>query len=109
MEYRLLTVREVAVMTDLPEAIIEEYARVGLVSPPDRLTDYDVRELCAVRRMRDDLGLAYEATEVVLRMRQRIVQLQRDLRAAHAALQQVRRITVVQTWHDGDWDDEAGR
>lgn len=82
---RLYTVGVVAMLTGVRPATIRRYERVGLIEPAPspggrtRYTDREVERIRQIRRLRNDLGVNLAAVEVILHMRDRILELQDEL------------------------------
>lgn len=105
MPVQHLSVEEVAVLTGLPATIIRRYAEVGLITPSPDYTEVELRELRRVRRLVDDLGLNHEAIEILLRMRQRILVLEQELRQLRAELRARRAPGHIESWIEAVWRD----
>jgi MerR family transcriptional regulator/heat shock protein HspR len=72
------------------------YERVGIIEPRRsrgnvRLySDYDIALIKRVKAMVDDMGINLPGVEVILRMMQRMNELQQSLEEAHKELEQLR-------------------
>jgi MerR family transcriptional regulator/heat shock protein HspR len=72
------------------------YERVGVIEPRRsqgnlRLySDYDIALLKRVKAMVDDMGINLPGVEVILRMIQRMNEIQQQLEAAHKEIEQLR-------------------
>jgi len=72
------------------------YERVGVIEPRRsqgnvRLySDYDIALLKRVKAMVDDMGINLPGVEVILRMMQRMNQIQQQLEEAHKEIEQLR-------------------
>jgi uncharacterized small protein (DUF1192 family) len=89
----------------LPSAIIRHYAELGLIRLTPVPSAVDLRELRCARRLVEDLGLDYDGAEVVLRLRQRILALQREVARLEAELRARSDIERTGAWVDGEWLD----
>lgn len=105
MEYRLLSPEEVARAADLPVAVVQFYASIGLIVPIAGYSEADLCELRRVRRLMDDLGLEHEAIEIILRMRQRMLALEQEVYQLRALLRARRSSRLHDSWLDADWDE----
>ena len=103
MNYRVLTIEETAQETGLPVSVIQLYAELGIIVPATGYTTQDVCELRRVRRLMEDLALQHEAIEVLLRMRQRIVQLEDEVQRLQAERRQATMRRSISEWLDAEW------
>ncbi|QIX61675.1 hypothetical protein FY528_10745 [Hymenobacter lutimineralis] len=95
METHLITItyHECAVSYGLNEAVVREFAELGLVrlaAAPDTIEE-EPEHLARLARLHHDLGLGTESIDVVLLLRQRVLQLQRELRRQQARAAQLER------------------
>lgn len=103
---RWLSRDEAAEATLLEIAIVRYYAECGLIAPSEQ--GYDeaaLAELRRVRRLMHDLELDHPAIEIVLQMRQRMTDLQAQVRSLQLELRRVQRSTASARWVDGEWYD----
>lgn len=105
MVHRFLSLEEASAVTRLPVAVLQLYARLGLIVPVTGYTEHDICELRRVRRLMDDLGLEHDAIEIVLRMRQRILVLEQELQQMRTELHAYRRTQQTDAWLDAEWND----
>jgi MerR family transcriptional regulator/heat shock protein HspR len=83
-------------MLDTNTYTLRYYERVGVIEPRRssgnvRLySDYDIALLKRVRAMVDDMGINLPGVEVILRMMQRMNELQESLEEAHKEIEQLR-------------------
>lgn len=66
-------------MTRISVTEVRRYERAGVVALPEdgRFTEADLRRLRRVRRLRRDLGLQLEAIAIILRLVERLEELER--------------------------------
>ena len=101
-----LSREQAAAETLLEVTIVEYYASSGVIAPAgDGYSEEQLAELRAARRLMADLELDHPAVEVILRMRQRMIGLQRELAQLQAELRRAQRQRVVTHWIEADWDD----
>jgi MerR family transcriptional regulator/heat shock protein HspR len=85
-----------AKMLDMQTYTLRYYERVGIIEPRRsqgnvRLySDRDIAVLKRVKSMVDDMGINLPGVEVILRMMQRMGELQSELEQAHEKLERVR-------------------
>ncbi len=83
-------------MLDMNTYTLRYYERVGVIEPRRsqgnlRLySDYDIALLKRVKAMVDDMGINLPGVEVILRMMQRMGELQQSLEEAHKEIEQLR-------------------
>jgi MerR family transcriptional regulator/heat shock protein HspR len=83
-------------MLDTNTYTLRYYERVGVIEPRRsqgnlRLySDYDIALLKRVKAMVDDMGINLPGVEVILRMMQRMNEIQQQLEEAHKEIQQLR-------------------
>jgi hypothetical protein len=102
--YVLLTLDEAADAAALDVTIVRHVAELGLVAPPDGYGEAELAELRRVRRLIDELDLTLPAVDVVLRMRQRMLALQAEVRRLESELRRGPRRRPSR-FDDGEWDD----
>jgi MerR family transcriptional regulator/heat shock protein HspR len=72
-------------LTGVGTSTIRHYERIGLIDPTapstgsHRFSDLDVERVRQINRLRHDLGVNLAAVEVILHMRQRMVEMQDEL------------------------------
>ena len=82
---RFYSVEVVASLSGVATATVRRYERLGLVEPaqtaggPRRYTDREVERIRQIRRLSHDLGVSLAAVEVILHMRERMLDMQREL------------------------------
>lgn len=103
----VLTLDEAATAAALEVAVVRYYVDLGLLAPPSHgYGEADLAELRRIRRLIDDLGFDLAAVEVVLRMRQRVLALQAEVRHLEAELRAARyRRRAPREWDDAEWYD----
>jgi MerR family transcriptional regulator, heat shock protein HspR len=85
MHERRYTVEVLATLSGVGTATIRRYERFGLIEPsraaggPSWYSDRDVERVRQIRRLTNDLGLNLPAIEVVLHMRQRMLEMHDEL------------------------------
>lgn len=83
-------------MLDVQTYTLRYYERVGIIRPSRsrgnvRLySDYDIALLKRVKSLVDDMGINLPGVEVILRMMQRVNELQQALEQAHSEIEQLR-------------------
>jgi MerR family transcriptional regulator/heat shock protein HspR len=83
-------------MLDTNTYTLRYYERVGVIEPRRsqgnlRLySDYDIALIKRVKAMVDDMGINLPGVEVILRMMQRMNEIQQQLEAAHKEIDQLR-------------------
>jgi hypothetical protein len=102
---RTTNLDELAADIGLPSMIIRHYADLGLIRLTPGPTAADLHVLRCARRLVEDLGLDYDGAEVVLRLRQRILALQREVARLQAELRAHSDIERTGAWVDGEWLD----
>ena len=83
-------------MLDVQTYTLRYYERVGIIRPSRsrgnvRLySDYDIALLKRVKSLVDDMGINLPGVEVILRMMQRVDELQQELEQANNEIEQLR-------------------
>ena len=83
-------------MVGVPTYTLRYYERIGIINPPRsrgniRLySDRDIGLLRRVRTLMDDLGVNLAGVEVILRMTQRIIELQRRIEEVESEMERLR-------------------
>ncbi len=84
-EHSLLTLDELAVAAGLPTELVRRFVGSGLIEPlvgagpPPLFTASTEERLRCIMRLRRDLGVNVAGIAVILEMRERILNLQREL------------------------------
>lgn len=87
MEKQSYTIKVAAELCGLHEQSLRMYERRGLIAPRRspgnirRFTDADVERVRFIKRLIDDLGVNLAAVEVILHMREQLVEVQQELAA----------------------------
>ncbi len=87
MANRTYTIKIAAELCGLHEQSLRMYERRGLVAPQRspgnvrRYSDADIEQVRFVKRLVDDLGVNLAGVEVILRMRQQLLEIQAELAA----------------------------
>jgi len=102
---RRASVEEIATYTGLPPALIQRFIDLELIVPRMPYTEVELRELRRARRLVDGLGIDVETVEVLLRMRRRILALQREVARLQADLRGPQAREPVGASIDAEWDD----
>lgn len=85
-----------AKMLDMQTYTLRYYERVGIIEPRRsrgnvRLySDHDIALLKRVKSLVDDMGINLPGVEVILRMMQRVGELQNELEQAHEELERLK-------------------
>jgi MerR family transcriptional regulator/heat shock protein HspR len=85
MAEQYYTIKIAAELCGMHEQSLRMYERRGLVAPrrsPGNFryyTDTDIEQIRFVKRLIDDLGVNLAGVEVILRMRQQLIEAQREL------------------------------
>ncbi|NJP05273.1 MAG: MerR family transcriptional regulator [Chloroflexaceae bacterium] len=108
MKYQSINLEEIAIITQLPVTVIQRYTELGLIAADEHYSETDLGELRCVRRLMDDLGLEHDAIEVLLRMRQRILQLQQEMAILRSEIDTHRSRQQTTIWIEADWRDLSG-
>ncbi len=104
-EKHLLNQEEAAESAALTVAMVRWLSECGLVNPAQGYDESDLAELRRVHRLIEDLGLDQPAIEVVLRMRQRLLALQSEVRVLQREVRMARRAPRYTTFIDAEWTD----
>lgn len=75
----IANVQEVAELTGMSPALVQRFIELRLIVPKLHYTEAELSDLRRARRLIYDLGFEAEVVEVVLRMRARILALQRQI------------------------------
>jgi MerR family transcriptional regulator/heat shock protein HspR len=84
-QVRFYSVEIVALLSGVPVPTIRRYERLGLVEPERtlsglrRYSDRDVERVRQIRRLCHDLGVNLAAVEVILHMRERMLEMRREV------------------------------
>lgn len=87
MGERYYTIKVAAELCGMHEQSLRMYERRGLIAPDRspgnirRFRDEDVEQIRFIKRLVDDLGVNLAGVEVILHMRQQMLELQRELMA----------------------------
>jgi MerR family transcriptional regulator/heat shock protein HspR len=85
MEQRYYTIKIAAELCGMHEQSLRMYERRGLIAPRRsagnirRFSDDDVEQVRFIKRLVDDLGVNLAGVEVILHMRQQLLDVQREL------------------------------
>jgi MerR family transcriptional regulator/heat shock protein HspR len=85
MEERYYTIKIAAELCGLHEQSLRMYERRGLITPrrsPGNFryfSDIDIEQIRFIKRLIDDLGVNLAGVEVILRLRQQLLEAQREL------------------------------
>jgi MerR family transcriptional regulator/heat shock protein HspR len=87
MEKRSYTIKIAAELCGMHEQSLRMYERRGLIAPERspgnirRFSDEDVEQIRFIKRLVDDLGVNLAGVEVILHMRQQLIEVQQELMA----------------------------
>ncbi len=87
MEKRLYTIKIAAELCGMHEQSLRMYERRGLISPQRsagnirRFSDEDVEQIRFIKRLVDDLGVNLAGVEVIMHLRQQLIEVQQELSA----------------------------
>jgi MerR family transcriptional regulator/heat shock protein HspR len=85
MEERYYTIKIAAELCGLHEQSLRMYERRGLITPRRSagnfryFSDMDIEQIRFIKRLIDDLGVNLAGVEVILRLRQQLLEAQREL------------------------------
>ncbi|MDZ4719057.1 MAG: helix-turn-helix transcriptional regulator [Roseiflexaceae bacterium] len=85
MEERYYTIKIAAELCGLHEQSLRMYERRGLITPrrsPGNFryfSDIDIEQIRFIKRLIDDLGVNLAGVEVILRLRQQLLDAQREI------------------------------
>lgn len=91
MDERSYTIKTAAELCGLHEQSLRMYERRGLITPRRsagnirRFCDEDVERIRFIKRLIDDLGVNLAGVEVILHMRQQLLEAQQELEALRRA------------------------
>jgi MerR family transcriptional regulator, heat shock protein HspR len=91
MTERFYTIRVAAELCGMHEQSLRLYERRGLITPnrtrgnARRFTEADIEQIRFIKRLVDDLGVNLAGVEVIIHMRQQLLEAQRELDALRAA------------------------
>src|SRR5437867_13246167 len=87
MEKRSYTIKIAAELCGMHEQSLRMYERRGLIAPQRspgnirRFSDEDVEQIRFIKRLVDDLGVNLAGVEVILHMRQQLLEAQHEIEA----------------------------
>ena len=87
MEKQFYTIKVAAELCGMHEQSLRMYERRGLIAPQRssgnirQFSDADVEQIRFIKRLVDDLGVNLAGVEVILHMRDQLIQAQRELTA----------------------------
>jgi MerR family transcriptional regulator, heat shock protein HspR len=85
MDERYFTIKIAAELCGMHEQSLRMYERRGLITPQRsagnirRFSDADVERIRFIKRLVDDLGVNLAGVEVIMHMRQQLLEIQREL------------------------------
>ena len=92
MKERYYSIKAAAELCGMHEQSLRLYERRGLVAPSRtpgnvrRFSDADVEQIRFIKRLVDDLGVNLAGVEVIMHMRQQLMEAQRELEELRAAM-----------------------
>ena len=94
MDKRYYTIKVAAELCGMHEQSLRMYERRGLIAPrrsPGNIrhfSDEDVEQIRFIKRLIDDLGVNLAGVEVILHMREQLIETQRELKELRQAGEQ---------------------
>ena len=94
MEKHYYTIKVAAELCGMHEQSLRMYERRGLITPrrsPGNIrhfSDQDVEQIRFIKRLIDDLGVNLAGVEVILHMREQLIETQRELKELRQAGEQ---------------------
>jgi MerR family transcriptional regulator, heat shock protein HspR len=91
MAERSYTIRVAAELCGMHEQSLRLYERRGLITPnrtrgnARRFSEADIEQIRFIKRLVDDLGVNLAGVEVIIHMRQQLLEVQRELDALRTA------------------------
>ncbi len=85
MKQRYYTIKSAAALCGMHEQSLRLYERRGLIRPQRtpgnirRYTESDIERIRFIKRLIDDLGVNLAGVEVILHLRQQLIEAQREL------------------------------
>lgn len=85
MKQRYYTIKSAAALCGMHEQSLRLYERRGLIRPQRtpgnirRYTESDIEQIRFIKRLVDDLGVNLAGVEVILHLRQQLIEAQREL------------------------------
>lgn len=85
-ELRTYTIRVAAQLSGLHEQSLRLYERRGLICPARskgnirRYSEADIEQIRFIKRLVDDLGVNLAGVEVIIQLRQQIIELKEEIR-----------------------------
>lgn len=85
MKQRYYTIKSAAALCGMHEQSLRLYERRGLIRPQRtpgnirRYTESDIEQIRFIKRLIDDLGVNLAGVEVILHLRQQLIEAQREL------------------------------
>ncbi|MDW8214593.1 MAG: helix-turn-helix transcriptional regulator [Roseiflexaceae bacterium] len=85
MKQRYYTIKSAAALCGMHEQSLRLYERRGLIRPERtpgnirRYTESDIEQIRFIKRLVDDLGVNLAGVEVILHLRQQLIEAQREL------------------------------
>ncbi|WP_298821121.1 chaperone modulator CbpM [Chloroflexus sp.] len=103
MLVRRASLEDLAMDVGLPVSILQYLADLGYIHPIPQLPAVEFDELRRIRRLIDDLGVPFDAIDLVLHMRRRMLAMQREINRLRAELAYRRAFDRVTSWVDAEW------
>jgi MerR family transcriptional regulator/heat shock protein HspR len=91
MEKRSYTIKVAAELCGMHEQSLRTYERRGLIAPQRspgnirRFCDEDIEQIRFIKRLVDELGVNLAGVEVIMHMRQQLLEVQQELLALRGA------------------------
>ncbi len=92
MKQRYYTIKSAAALCGMHEQSLRLYERRGLIRPQRtpgnirRYTESDIEQIRFIKRLIDDLGVNLAGVEVILHLRQQLIETQRELEELRSRL-----------------------
>jgi MerR family transcriptional regulator/heat shock protein HspR len=87
MKEQFYTIKVAAELCGMHEQSLRMYERRGLIAPRRspgnirRFSDADVEQIRFIKRLVDDLGVNLAGVEVIVHMRQQMIEMQREIQS----------------------------
>jgi DNA-binding transcriptional MerR regulator len=107
MLVRPTSAEELAASTGLTPAMTRRLIELGLLVPRAYYTQAELQELRCARRLIEDLAIGDEAVEVVLRLRRRVIALQREVVRLELELRGRPRREPGTSWANAEWTERS--
>lgn len=103
MLVRRMSLEELAVAVGLPVPVLQYLTDMGYIHPVPELPAAEFAELRLIRRLINDLEVPSEAVDIILHMRRRMLEMQREIARLRAELAYRRAFDHSRNWIDAEW------